>query len=288
MAAMHISTKFTNNANIFIPPVDRVNSRILRTFEMKKIALYGCFILIFALFAAGPVRAQTPAVKTAVKTQEISETDGVPVLIKHLPDWENIRNSAALAHSVDDLRKVLGERPIYDLIDFTGGTEAAAAPYPQGRLLILEFASPTASAELDAKLKERLAGQPIFYRRIGNYNALVFDAPDESSANTLLDQVKYEKNIQWLGDNPFMAQRAQVAERRFVMTTADIFFSTLLAIVSGLGASIVIGIIVGFLFFYMRENRRASMPTFSDAGGMTRLNLDGFTPEIASDRLLKD
>lgn len=252
---------------------------------MKKIALYGCFTLILALFAgAGAVRAQAPV----VKTQEVSEADGVPVLIKHLPDWENIRNNATLAHSVGDLRTALGERPVYDLIDFTGGTEAATAPYPQGRLLIVEFASPATSAELDAKLKERLAGQPVFYRRIGNYNAFVFDATDEASANTLLDQVKYEKNIQWLGDNPFMAQRAQVAERHFVVTTADIFLSTLLAIVSGLGVSIVIGIIVGFLFFYIRENRRAALPTFSDAGGMTRLNLDGFTPEVSPDRLLKD
>lgn len=252
---------------------------------MKKIALYGFLTLIFAFFAAtGFLRAQAPA----VKPQEVSEADGVPVLIKHLPDWENIRTKATLAHSVGDLRNALGERPVYDLIDFAGGTEAATAPYPQGRLLIVEFASPASSAELDAKLKERLAGQPVFYRRIGNYNALVFDAPDEASANILLDQVKYEKNIQWLGDNPFMAQRAQVAERRFVVTTADIFLSTLLAIVSGLGVSIVIGIVVGFLFFYMRENRRASMPTFSDAGGMTRLNLDGFTPEVSPDRLLKD
>jgi hypothetical protein len=30
------------------------------------------------------------------------------------------------------------------------------------------------------------------------------------------------------------------------------------------------------------------MPTFTDAGGMTRLNLDGFTPDIIPDRLLKD
>jgi hypothetical protein len=162
------------------------------------------------------------------------------------------------------------------------------AQYPQGKLLIIEFASPQVSAELDAKINQQGAGPGVSYRRIGNYNAFVFDAADDASANALLDQVKYEKNIQWLGDNPFMAQRAQQAERNFVVTTADIFLSTLLAIVTGLGASILIGLAAGFLFFYFRENRRAAMTAYTDAGGMTRLNLDGFTPDIAAERLLKD
>lgn len=285
MAAMHISDKFKKNATIFIPHNSWGNPRILRTFEMKKIALGMILTLIAALAAAGGnYYAQAPD----KKIQEVSEADGIPVLIKHLPDWENVRNSAKLAHSVGDLRASLGQRPVFDLIDFTGGTEAVTAPYPQGKLLIVEFVSPASSAELDTKLKDALAGQPIYYRRIGNYNAFVFDAPDEAGANGLLDQVKYEKYIQWLGDNPFMPLRAKQAERNFVITTADIFLSTLLAIVTGLGVSIVIGIAAGFIFFYLRDSRRASMPTFTDAGGMTRLNLDGFTPEIGSDRLLKD
>jgi hypothetical protein len=252
---------------------------------MKKIALGMILTLIAALAAAGEnYYAQTPD----KKIQEVSEADGIPVLIKHLPDWENVQNSAKLAHSVGDLRESLGQRPVFDLIDFTGGTEAVTAPYPQGKLLIVEFVSPATSAELDTKLKERLSSEPVYYRRIGNYNAFVFDAPDEAGANGLLDQVKYEKYIQWLGDNPFMPLRAKQAERNFVVTTADIFLSTLIAIVTGLGVSIVIGIIAGFVFFYMRDSRRAAMPTFTDAGGMTRLNLDGFTPEIGSERLLKD
>jgi hypothetical protein len=282
---MEISSKFKKSATIFIPHSGRENPRIFRTFEMKKIALGMILTLIAALAAAGGNSyAQTPD----KKIQEVSEADGIPVLIKHLPDWENVRNSAKLAHSVGDLRASLGQRPVFDLLDFAGGTEAVTAPYPQGKLLIVEFVSPASSAELDTKLKDALAGQPIYYRRIGNYNAFVFDAPDEAGANGLLDQVKYEKYIQWLGDNPFMPLRAKQAERNFVVTTADIFLSTLLAIVTGLGVSIVIGIAAGFIFFYRRDSRRAAMPTFSDAGGMTRLNLDGFTPEIASDRLLKD
>jgi hypothetical protein len=46
--------------------------------------------------------------------------------------------------------------------------------------------------------------------------------------------------------------------------------------------------VVGLLFYYIREQKRASMNEFSDAGGMTRLNLDELTPGISPDRLLKD
>lgn len=257
-------------------------------FEMKRFGFAGYLVLAIAFSAiGGSVFAQAPSASPAA-VQERSEADGVPVLIKHLPDWENVRNGAVLAHSVEDLKKALGDRPIYDLIDFTGGTEAVTAAYPQGKLLIVEFASPAVSAEADGRIRERIAGSAIYYRRIGNYNAFVFDAPHEAAAGALLDQVKYEKIIQWLGDNPFMAQRAHQAERNFVNTTADIFLSTLLAIVTGLGVSILTGILVGFIFFFRRDARRAAMSAFSDAGGMTRLNLDGFTPDIAPDRLLKD
>lgn len=225
---------------------------------------------------------------TSIKSQEVSEKEGIPVLIKHLPDWENARNRAIYANNADDLRKALGERPIFDLIDFGGGTEAVTAPYPQGKLLIIEYTTPQASAEADSKFNQKLAeiGQNsgTFYRRIGNYNAFVFDAPDEISAVRLLEQVKYEKSIQWLGRNPFLLRRA---ERAFIKSTSELFFATVLTIVSGLGFSLLAGILGGVIFFYVREQKRSSMQAFSDAGGMTRLNLDELTAPISSDRLLR-
>ena len=101
----------------------------------------------------------------------------------------------------------------------------------------------------------------------------------------MIDQVKYEKNVQWLGDDPFMFQRA---ERALVNATMSLFVSTVMVILSGVGLAIIGGLAVGIVYFMLRERRRRAMTAFSDAGGMTRLNLDGFTPDITHERLLGD
>ncbi len=242
------------------------------------------FFILLTVAAALFSQAANP-----YKSQEVSETDGIPVLIKHLPDWESKKSETTFARNAADLKRALGERPVFDLIDFSAGTEAVTAPYDAGKLLIVEYTSPQASVDADDKINQRLGelgpAANITYRRIGNYNAFVFDTANTTTANSLLDLVKYEKNIQWLGEDPFLLHRA---ERAFINKTSDIFLSTLIWITMGLGIAILTGIGVGFLFYNIREQKRRSMPTFSDAGGMTRLNLDGFTPDIVPKGLLGD
>lgn len=256
---------------------------------MKTNRFINYLFLICAFLSFNSVMFAQNAETLAFKGSEISESDGVPVLIKHLPDWEAVRGNVTFTNNTDDLRKALGERPVLDLIDFTGGTEAVTAAYPQGKLLIIEYASPQPSVEMDAKTVQRLAEtgntQNIFYRRIGNYNVFVFDAPDEVAANILLDQIKYEKDVQWLGENPFMLRRA---ERAFIHTTSNIFIATVMVIVLGIGTAVLTGLIVGFIFFRFRDQRRAMTAAFSDAGGMTRLNLDELSAPIVPKGLLKD
>ena len=243
------------------------------------------FLLIFAAIAMSAVAsAQTPE-GTRYQSQEVSEVDGIPVLIKHLPEWESLRSQTTFATKVADLQPALGERPVLNIIEFIPGTEAVAAPYPAGKLVIVEFASPQLSVETDTKVKQFLddtRDTNTAYRRIGNYNAFVFDITDVTSAQALLDQVKYEKQTQWLGRNPFL----YTAERAFVLTTSDVFVSTAMVIVFGMSGAVLVGLFVGYIFFYFRDGKRSKMRTFSDAGGMTRLNLDGYTPEIGTDRLL--
>jgi hypothetical protein len=245
-------------------------------FYLRKFGVLTALTVLMAVFAS----AQAPE---KYKSQEISETDGIPVLVKHLPDWESHTDSTVFASKPGELEAAIGQRPIFGQIDFTAGTEAVSAKYPAGRLVIVEYTSPQASSEADAVFSGAVDSS-MAYRRIGNYNAFVLDVTDKAAANELLDQVKYEKNIQWLGNNPFRIS----PERAFAITTADIFMSTLIVILIGIGLSIIGGIAAGFVFFAARERHRRSLPTFSDAGGMIRLNLDGLTPDIGSDRLLSD
>src|SRR5688500_6399917 len=82
----------------------------------NKILLFICAVS----FAAFSVSAQ-PNTQKNPESQEVSEDDGVPVIIKHLPDWENTRNSVILIKNTDGLKNALGERPVFHLIDFAGG-----------------------------------------------------------------------------------------------------------------------------------------------------------------------
>ena len=285
---MHqIATMSTIFLNVRIKIRSTVSKTFVKITEMNRLVVLASMMLFATCFFAAERIVAQPA-KSLVKSQEVSESDGIPVLIKHLPEWETVKSQATFANNISTLKSALGQRPVLDVIDFTAGTEAVTASYPAGKLLIIEYASPQQSIEADTAFKSFLAQNNdgrTFYKRTGNYNVLVFEGTDDASANSLIEQVKYEKNIQWLGEDPFLFHNL---ERAFVRQTSDLFFSTVEVIVLGMGLSVVGGLIVGFIYFQFRERRRAAMNAFSDAGGMTRLNLDGYTPEISADRLLSE
>jgi hypothetical protein len=232
-------------------------------------------LIVPILLVGGPLVGfgQQPA----AKSQEISEADGQPVLLKHLPDAGAVGSSVVFGTDKTGLQSAIANQPVLGRLEFPFGTEYVTAVYPQGRLLIIEYTNPQASAQADGKIQEFVGSgsDPGFiYRRIGNYNTFVFDVPDPAAANGLLDQVKYEKTVQWLGEDPYILKKL---ERYMVTTSRDIMISTVLAIVFGLLASILAGIVAGFVFFRIRDQKRASRAAFSDAGGLTRLNLDGLS-----------
>lgn len=257
--------------------------KIFALSRYKSVVLPLCMAIVLVTSMAVPGQAVGTL---PYNSQEVSEIDGIPVLIKHLPEWETRRDRITFVRDTSTLKAVLGERPILDLVDFSAGTEAVTAPYPAGKLLIVEYTTPQVSVESDAKYLARLielGDTGTVYRRIGNYSVFVFDGPDPAAATALLEQVKYEKNVQWLGDDPYLLRRA---ERAFINTTSGIFTSTVLVILMGIGLSIAGGLIAGTTYFLLRVRRRAAMTAYTDAGGMIRLNLDGFTPDIVPERLL--
>ncbi|MEO5858794.1 MAG: hypothetical protein ABIR33_07580 [Pyrinomonadaceae bacterium] len=214
----------------------------------------------------------TASVFGQYQSQEVSDVDGVPVLIKHLPDWESVKGQAKITNSVDEIRREFGNPAVLNAIDLNGGAEAAYAAYGDSRLLLIEYPTPQASLSADAAIQSAIGGSAgVVYKRIGNYNAFVFGAADPAAAEALLGKIEYGKKVQWLGDDPFYLQKF---ERYVAQTGADVAVSTVFFILGIFATAILLGVGVGYVFFRIRENERAHRTAYSDAGGLTRLNLD--------------
>lgn len=215
----------------------------------------------------------------------------IPVLIKHLPDWETAQDRAIYAISLPALQAAAGQQPIFEGINFNEGAEAVTADYDAARLVIVEYTTPQIAADADARLSARLQelraqGQSIpSYRRVGNYSVFVFNAPDEAAAAKLIDGVKYEQNIQWLGENPLLWARA---EKQHTRQAVGLILGIARTIGFFVAACLGIGGVFGGIFFLRRraQQRAEAEVAYSDAGGMLRLNIDELTPETDPARLL--
>jgi hypothetical protein len=212
----------------------------------------------------------------------------LPVLVKHLPNWQSVEWAAVYIVNPEQLQSTIPNQPVLKEISFDGGAEAVVANYDQSQLVIVEFTTPQLSIDNDSRIWTAIAdlksnGQPTptAYRRVGNYSVFVFNAPDEKSANALVDQVKYEQVVQWLGDDPHLYERLQ---RYFTQTSAGV----LVAVLKSSGLSLLLclaaGALIGTMMFRHRRTQKATM--YSDAGGSTRLNLDELTGPANTSRLL--
>jgi len=213
--------------------------------------------------------------------------DEVPVLVKHLPDWLNAKARTSYVTSAGALRVIINQ-PVLEAFSFDGGAEAVIANYGQSQLLIVEFTTPQFSIDNDQRIWTKIdelkkSGEPVptAYRRVGNYSVFVFNAPDEKTANALIDQVKYEQVVQWLGDDPHLAERLQ---RYFTQTSAGVLVAVLKSSGLSLLFCLAAGALIGTMMFRHRRAQRAA--AYSDAGGSVRLNLDDLTGPVASRHLL--
>ena len=215
----------------------------------------------------------------------------IPVLVKHLPDWETAKDRSSYAISLHALERAAGGQPVLDAVSFDEGEEAVTASYDRSRLVIIEYPTPQIAQSSDERINERIkqlreGGQavPSGYRRVGNYSVFVFNAPDETAAAKLIDNVKYEQSIQWLGENPLAWKRYEKQHTREAV-------SLILGIARTIGFFVALclgggGIVGGLAYLHRRAQRRAAAESYSDAGGMLRLNLDEMTPETDPSRLL--
>jgi hypothetical protein len=220
---------------------------------------------------------------------EPGEAD-IPVLVKHLPQWEETQERVVYLAGFNSLKDILPDQPILLAVSSEGDADAAAANYGNAQLVIIEFNTPQLAGDNDrsiiAKIRELSdQGQPVpsAYRRVGNYSVFVFNAANEQAANALIDQVKYEQVVQWLGDNPNLLEQAQ---RDYYQTTAGVLVAVVKASGLSLLACLGVGGFLGALLFSRRRAQQRTAGAFSDAGGMLRLNIDEMTPENDPAKLL--
>jgi hypothetical protein len=222
----------------------------------------------------------------------LDKGDGeIPVLVKHLPDWQNVQSRVLYAVSPDTLKTASSNQPVFDVVSFEGGAEAVVANYDTQRLVIIEFNTASLATDNNQRITARIQelrnqGQPVptAYRRVGNYAVFVFDAPSEQAANQLIDQVKYQQVVQWLGENPFAYEQAT---REFTETTLGVFVAVVKASGLALVTCFAVGGFLGALLFSFRRAQQRAKEAYSDSDAMLRLNLDELTPESDPARLLR-
>jgi hypothetical protein len=206
----------------------------------------------------------------------------IPVLVKHLPNWQSVRLPLYVVN-VETLKDHFGENSVFSAVSFAAGAEAVSAEYGQQHLVLIEYNTPQAATEQNEKITARIQelrsqGQRALtaYRRVGNYAVFVFDAPNEQAANQLIDQVKYQQVVQWLGENPFSYERAT---REFTETTLGVFVSVVKASGLALITCLAVGGFCGALLFSLRRAQQRNKDAYADSDAMLRLNLDELTSE---------
>jgi hypothetical protein len=217
-------------------------------------------------------------------------TGEIPVLVKHLPDWQNEQAKVLYAVNQETLKSAFSNQPVLDVVSFEGGAEAAIADYGPQKLVIVEFNTASLATDNDQRIKAKLQelstqGQPAptAYRRVGNYAVFVFDAPSAEAANRLIDQVKYQQVVQWLGQNPFSYEQAT---REFTETTLGVLVSVVKTSGLALVGCLAVGGLFGALLFRSRRAQQRAREAYADSDAMLRLNLDELTPENDPSRLI--
>jgi hypothetical protein len=218
-------------------------------------------------------------------SEPLDKGDGdIPVLIQHLPNPDEAKKNAVFLNSFTTLTSLAPQQPVLTAVNGDGNADATLATIGSSKMLLVEYNTPQLATENDQRIIARIhelwnLGQPApsAYRRVGNYSVFVFDAPNEQTAKQLIDQVKYEQVVSWLGDNPNILRDA---EERYIDTTLGVLVTVLKASGYALVACVGFGGVIGALLFNYRRSQQKAVTAYSDAGGMMRLNLD----ELSSDK----
>ncbi|MEW6130123.1 MAG: DUF6599 family protein [Acidobacteriota bacterium] len=180
-----------------------------------------------------------------------------------------------------------------EIFIFDGDAEAAFAEYPLTvatpnqttvgklvgsqakalQLVIVEYHTPQFAADADAQATSFVASlsaeaqQQLIVKRIGNFLVGATNFTDREQAEQLVGSIEYPYVVKWL-QNPAIPTRDPFHEQKVAQMLLSIF--SLIGLAGGL-------MMFGGLFFgtfVFLKRRKQNRESFSDAGGMLRLQLD--------------
>lgn len=232
--------------------------------------------------------------KKTMVDADIELAKKLPGVIRNLPEGTLKLRTARYILGPEALKNILG-RDItqYDFYPNLG-TEIAYASYEQdnGKMsfLIIEHHTPQQSIAAFKKLNDYQNSLPeieknkVVLKREGNYIVEADNVGSVEIAKKLVDDVKYGYVVKWLNDNTPVDNGRTIASE--AAKTGKILTSVFGLIGVGLVFALIGGVGMGFLVFYSRRRKKFAIESFSDAGGMMRLNIDGVAIPLKSNKNL--
>ena len=216
-----------------------------------------------------------------------------PLLPTYLPDQSKIANSEKYLVGPEAVARIAQISDLKDVIEFVAGTHAAVADYNNGNgkmsIVLIEFQSPQFAVDGLEKIQSHFNSlsqdeqKKRILRRVGNYAVEAVNVSDPVTAEEVLKQVKYMVRVHWEGksaaDIPIPFRPIAPSALREVVQTGQLLLATFYWIGMLVVGAVLSGIFIGGGFFYWRRAQRQKLGLqdgFTDAGGMTRLNLEDY------------
>lgn len=233
---------------------------------------------------------ETRAAAAAALVGRIGRPAPSSPLLAELPEASRIAGTERYAPSLETLRRL---RPDLEADVFrmgAGGADAAVADYAQAsgspmRIVLVDYQTPQLAADAERSLMAYFAALPPevqqqrILRREGNYILEATGVTDRAAAEQILGTVKYSFAIKWL--KGYAPPALNLNEETY--KAALLFINSFAIVGICFTTALVCGIVVGAVVF--RNRRRAAANLFSDAGGMTHLDLRQIrkkTPKLPS------
>ena len=247
--------------------------------------------------------AQTLNPELIFKGVEDNELSEIPQLPTYLPEQGKIVSSEKYIIGPAAISQIQPFTDFKDLLDFTGGTNAAIADYENGggkmSLILIEYQTPQFATDGFAKIQQHFNALPPdeknrrILKRVGNYVVEAVNVAEQKSAEELIGKIKYSVIVYWEGkkvsDLPMDRRPPDPYVVNEVIQTGRFIVATFYWIGILGGVTIFSGVFAGGAFFYWRRFQRRKLGLdqgFSDAGGMTVLNLDEYLLSASERKML--